>query len=57
MRGMKVDINNWIDSKRPGSQQYAHIPMTMGHYTREDLPFTTTLPMGLRSVISTFAVR
>jgi phospholipase C len=31
--------DGWIDAKRPHSPDYAHIPMTMGHYTREDLPF------------------
>lgn len=31
--------DRWLDSKRPGNREYAHIPMTMGHYTREDLPF------------------
>lgn len=31
--------NGWIDAKRPSNPDYAHIPMTMGHYTREDLPF------------------
>lgn len=31
--------NNWIDAKRPANPDYAHVPMTMGHYTRQDLPF------------------
>ena len=31
--------NGWIDSKRPHNPDYAHVPLTMGHYTREDLPF------------------
>ena len=31
--------NGWIDAKRPTNPDYAHVPMTMGHYTREDLPF------------------
>jgi phospholipase C len=31
--------NGWIDAKRSHHAQYAHVPLTMGHYTREDLPF------------------
>ncbi len=31
--------DNWIDSKRPPMKDYAHLPLTMGHYTREDIPF------------------
>lgn len=31
--------DGWIDAKRSGEKEYAHVPMTMGHYTREDLPF------------------
>lgn len=31
--------DQWLDAKRSGEEKYAHIPMTMGHYTREDLPF------------------
>jgi len=31
--------NKWIDSKRSGNKDYKQIPITMGHYTREDLPF------------------
>jgi phospholipase C len=30
--------DKWLDAKQPHGD-YAHIPMTMGHYTREDLPF------------------
>ncbi len=30
--------NNWIESKRPG-KGYKDIPLTMGFYSREDLPF------------------
>ena len=33
------NYNNWIDAKRAHSQEYAAVPLTMGHYTREDLPF------------------
>jgi phospholipase C len=31
--------DGWLDAKRPGDARYAEIPLTMGHYTREDLPF------------------
>jgi len=31
--------NNWIDAKKSFHQDYQSIPITMGHYTREDLPF------------------
>jgi phospholipase C len=31
--------DNWVDAKRSGNPEYANVPMTMGHYTREDLPF------------------
>lgn len=35
--------DGWIDAKRSGDANYAHVPMTMGHYTREDLPFYYSL--------------
>jgi phospholipase C len=44
-RNSQVDAWNeghhdgWIEAKRAYSPDYAHIPLTMGHYTREDLPF------------------
>jgi phospholipase C len=31
--------DGWLDAKRSGDPAYAHVPMTMGYYTREDLPF------------------
>ena len=31
--------NGWLDAKRSGRDEYKPVPMTMGHYTREDLPF------------------
>jgi phospholipase C len=30
--------DGWLEAKRP-DKEYAHLPLTMGHYTREDLPF------------------
>ncbi len=35
--------DGWLDAKRSGEKDYAHLPLTMGHYTREDLPFYYTL--------------
>jgi phospholipase C len=31
--------DGWLQAKRSGEKEYAHLPLTMGHYTREDLPF------------------
>ncbi|HEX5411270.1 MAG TPA: phospholipase C, phosphocholine-specific [Terriglobia bacterium] len=31
--------DQWLEAKRSGEEKYADVPMTMGHYTREDLPF------------------
>ena len=31
--------DGWIEAKRSHIPEYAEIPLTMGHYTREDLPF------------------
>ncbi|HET7104211.1 MAG TPA: phospholipase C, phosphocholine-specific [Terracidiphilus sp.] len=44
-RNSQVDAWNggrqdgWIDAKRSGNPEYSRVPMTMGHYTREDIPF------------------
>lgn len=44
-RSSQVDANNngkydrWIEAKRSRHQQYRDLPLTMGYYTREDLPF------------------
>lgn len=44
-RASQVDAYNqgkydkWLLAKKSGNKQYAHMPLTMGHYTREDLPF------------------
>ncbi|WP_154857897.1 phosphocholine-specific phospholipase C [Cyclobacterium xiamenense] len=41
----QVDARNqgkydgWIEAKRPGRKEFAHVPMTMGYYDREDIPF------------------
>ncbi len=31
--------DGWLEAKRSGKKEYAQVPMTMGYYTREDLPF------------------
>jgi phospholipase C len=31
--------DNWLDAKKSYNKDYQHIPITMGHYTRADLPF------------------
>jgi phospholipase C len=31
--------DGWLDAKRSGHEEYAHLPLTMGYYTRQDLPF------------------
>ena len=31
--------DKWLIAKPSGNKQYASMPLTMGHYTREDLPF------------------
>jgi phospholipase C len=44
-RASQVDAYNkgrhdqWLNAKRSGNKQYADMPLTMGTYTREDLPF------------------
>ena len=44
-RNSQVDAWNagrhdgWLEAKRSHIAEYAHLPLTMGHYTREDLPF------------------
>ena len=41
----QVDARNegkydgWIEAKRPGNKEFKDIPLTMGYYTREDIPF------------------
>ncbi|MGA0560568.1 phosphocholine-specific phospholipase C [Larkinella sp. VNQ87] len=41
----QVDARNngkydkWLDSKKSGNKEYAKMPLTMGYYNREDIPF------------------
>jgi phospholipase C len=38
--------DRWIDAKRSHNHDYSQVPITMGHYTREDLPFYYALADG-----------
>lgn len=44
-RHSQVDAHNngkydqWLTSKRSGRKQYAEMPLTMGYYSRKDIPF------------------
>jgi phospholipase C len=31
--------DQWLNVKHSGNKEYAHMPLTMGYYNREDLPF------------------
>ncbi|PRD56826.1 phosphocholine-specific phospholipase C [Sphingobacterium gobiense] len=33
------NFDNWLESKRSGNKIYRDIPLTLGYYTREDIPF------------------
>lgn len=35
--------NRWLDVKESGNKEYEHMPLTMGYYTREDIPFYYSL--------------
>ena len=45
----QVDARNkgrydlWIESKKTGLKEYQHMPLTMGYYTRQDIPFYYSL--------------
>ena len=32
-------FDNWLESKRSGNKIYRDLPLTLGYYTREDIPF------------------
>lgn len=44
-RASQVDANNlgkydkWLTAKKSGNKQYAAMPLTLGYYNRDDLPF------------------
>ncbi|CAG5003199.1 hypothetical protein DYBT9275_03094 [Dyadobacter sp. CECT 9275] len=33
------NMNGWLDAKRSKIREYSDMPLTMGYYTREDIPF------------------
>jgi len=35
----KGQFNNWLEWKRSGNKNYHNMPLTLGHYSREDIPF------------------
>lgn len=45
----QVDARNegkydgWIEAKRPGNKEFREMPLAMGYYTREDIPFYYSL--------------
>ncbi|WP_367330018.1 phosphocholine-specific phospholipase C [Sphingobacterium multivorum] len=39
----KGKMNRWLDVKHSGFKEFADLPLTMGHYTREDIPFYYSL--------------
>lgn len=39
--GGKYD--RWLDTKKSGTREYSHLPLTLGFYNREDLPFYYSL--------------
>jgi len=32
-------FDKWLDSKKSGNREFAEMPLTMGYYNREDIPF------------------
>lgn len=38
--------DNWLEAKRPGYKDFQDMPLTLGHYTRPDLPFYYSLADG-----------
>lgn len=39
----KGKMDQWLIAKKSGNKSYRHMPLTMGYYTREDLPFNYAL--------------
>lgn len=35
--------DQWLEAKQPGHAAYSHMPLTLGYYNREDLPFYYSL--------------
>jgi len=36
-------MNRWLEFKRSGFREFSHMPLTMGYYTRSDIPFYYSL--------------
>ncbi len=32
-------MDTWLDAKKPGNKEFEHMPLTMGYYDRNDIPF------------------
>ncbi|MCD8739582.1 phospholipase C, phosphocholine-specific [Mucilaginibacter roseus] len=32
-------MDGWLESKKSGNKEYAHMPLTLGYYDRKDIPF------------------
>jgi phospholipase C, phosphocholine-specific, Pseudomonas-type len=39
----KGKMNKWLDVKHSGFKEFSNLPLTMGHYSREDIPFYYSL--------------
>nr|MBA4168557.1 twin-arginine translocation signal domain-containing protein [Chitinophagaceae bacterium] len=39
----KGRYDKWIESKKTGLKEYQHMPLTMGYYNRQDIPFYYSL--------------
>jgi len=33
------NMDKWLIAKKPGDKEFAHMPLTMGYFTRQDIPF------------------
>jgi phospholipase C len=52
MRETMANTTDGSIQKSRGDEAYARMPLTMGYYTREDIPFYYALADALRFVIS-----
>jgi phospholipase C len=43
MPGTMGKYDRWLESKESGHEEYAPMPLTMGYYTRADIPFYYSL--------------
>jgi phospholipase C len=48
----KGKYDQWLQAKASGNKDYKNIPLTLGYYNREDLPFIISLQMHLRYLTS-----